>query len=728
MKIKNLFYPLTLAMAAMTMTACSTEDDAATAKAGQTGTFQVSINVGPAQTRAISVGGNDCHTLYTNWDNGDKVRVVQGTTKLEQLTADVSAGNTAYATLTGTLTGTFNVGDELTLYYHDADLDYTGQTGTIGCVSTSKSFLTATSTVQQINQGTGTISNNGGYLVMSNASYSPMQAYLDISFTDDDSKALAITQLDIWTSGGKLVKTAPLGGEKTYATEESPLTVNPDAATDHFFLALRDEAGASNTIYFKATTANNAYIYSQESNLAIGGYYYAASPKAMTSLRGTITRGDGGTVPEPSNNCYYFYQNGSNPIDVTLSGMLRGYRFNFYADGTVYLIDLQAEYSESWNSETLYSYHDLTLDIAGDNSVIHKTAYQSVACEGNLFLRGNGTLTVSGKNSETSLERCGFHSNNFQNGGDPSVLAADGYTVTRSDATAFDTDNNGIADYYTWTYTVKPAGPLSGKFTVNAGGSQVSFSKGNLQATTRDNGKHWSWDFATNQWDCIGNAAANNAINGNGTVSTNGTVDLFRWVGASSGFTGGAQYGISNSETASDYGTSASESLKSDWGNTIGTGWRTLTSAEWYYLLAIRTSGSTVNGTSNARCTMATINTDGTAVKGLILFPDGVTIAADEATSWGDINYKSNYATNCTTDQWTALAAKGCVFLPAAGSRSGYGINSVGNNGLYWSSTPYEYSADKAYYSSFTSSLLNPYNYTARIVGCAVRLVKDVQP
>ena len=205
MKIKNLFYPLTLAMAAMTMTACSTEDDAATAKAGQTGTFQVSINVGPARTRAISVGGNDCHTIYTNWDNGDKVRVVQGTTKLEQLTADVSAGNTAYATLTGTLTGTFNVGDELTLYYHDADLDYTGQTGTIGCVSTSKSFLSATSTVQQINQGTGTISDNGGYLVMSNASYSPMQAYLDISFTDDDSKALAITQLDIWTSGGTLV-------------------------------------------------------------------------------------------------------------------------------------------------------------------------------------------------------------------------------------------------------------------------------------------------------------------------------------------------------------------------------------------------------------------------------------------------------------------------------------------------------------------------------------------
>ena len=276
-------------MAAMTITACSTEEDVATGKAaGQNGTFQVSINVGPAETRAISVGGNNGHTLYTNWDNGDQVTVVKDGAVVSPapLTADVSEGNSAYATLTGTLTGTFSVGDELTLYYHSADIDYTGQKGTLADVSTSKSFLTATSTVQQINQGSGAINNNSGHLVMSNAAYSPMQAYLEISFTDGDGTPLAITQLDIWTSGGKLLKTAPLGGEKTYATEANPLRVTPDAATDHFFLALRDEAGTSNTIYFRATTAADIYTYSQESNLAIGGYYYAASPKAMkhTSL------------------------------------------------------------------------------------------------------------------------------------------------------------------------------------------------------------------------------------------------------------------------------------------------------------------------------------------------------------------------------------------------------------------------------------------------------------
>ena len=284
MNIKHLFYPLSIAMAAMTMTACSSDDDAAV-EAGVTGTFQVSINVGPAaQTRAISVGGNDGHTLYTNWDKNDEVQVVKegATTIAGTLTANVSAGNSAYATLTGELTGTFAAGDKVTLHYHTASLDYTGQKGTVADVSTSKSYLTATSTVKQIGQTTGTVKDEtNNYLVMSDAAYEAQQAYLDITFTDGAGQALAITKLEVWTSEGKLVKTAPLDGQTVYATDASPLTITPDAATDHFFLALRDEAGTSNTIYFKATTAGDTYIYSQNLELEYGEYYYAASPKTM---------------------------------------------------------------------------------------------------------------------------------------------------------------------------------------------------------------------------------------------------------------------------------------------------------------------------------------------------------------------------------------------------------------------------------------------------------------
>ena len=272
----------------------------------------------------------------------------------------------------------------------------------------------------------------------------------------------------------------------------------------------------------------------------------------------------------------------------------------------------------------------------------------------------------------------------------------------------------------------KVDGLLIGKFTINSDGGQVRFSQGNLQATTTNLGDKWTWGFAANQWDYIGDAAANTKINGNGTVSENGTVDLFGWVGASSSWTGDAQYGISNSTTDSEYGTSSSDALKSDWGNTISSGWRTLTIAEWAYLFNTR-SGSTVNGTSNARYAYATINDGTSSVEGMILFPDGVTIADSEADSWGTIN---GAGTNCTSAQWTALEGKGCVFLPAAGYRinatvlGAYGPGTSGNIFYYWSSSPYSSGEACDVYFYKTLSLQS---YNLRSYGLSVRLVRDVK-
>ena len=87
-------------------------------------------------------------------------------------------------------------------------------------------------------------------------------------------------------------------------------------------------------------------------------------------------------------------------------------------------------------------------------------------------------------------------------------------------------------------------GKLPGAFSVSAT-KQVWFSQGNLQATTSNYGASWTWFFAENQWDYIGNETANTAINGNGTVSTNGTVDLFGWS------TAATYYGIHNSTSNS---------------------------------------------------------------------------------------------------------------------------------------------------------------------------------
>ena len=243
-----------------------------------------------------------------------------------------------------------------------------------------------------------------------------------------------------------------------------------------------------------------------------------------------------------------------------------------------------------------------------------------------------------------------------------------------------------------------PEGVINGKFTINASGDQVYFSQGNLQATTSDLGENWTWSLATNQWDYIGNAASNTSINGNGTVSVNGTVDLFGWVGASSTWEGAAKYGISNSTTsnsASTYGNNESENLKSDWGNTIGTGWRTLTSDEWKYLFDNHTKGwSTVNG-----------------VNGYVIRPDGVSTAI---------------AASYTASDWDAEEAAGAVFLPATGYRENATVNNVGSHGNYWSSSPNTSDVKFAYRLYFSDSNLDSQSSYYRFFGYPVRLVKDV--
>lgn len=256
-------------------------------------------------------------------------------------------------------------------------------------------------------------------------------------------------------------------------------------------------------------------------------------------------------------------------------------------------------------------------------------------------------------------------------------------------------------------YVFVPEGAIPGLFTINADGDQVFFSKGNLQYDGTN------WKFADNQYDVLGA----NGTGANG-MATGYPMDLFTWGNTSSSTAWGS---------SSAYNSSADLSGDTDWGSRMGSGWRTLSKDEWKYVFGNNSgdkrSGATVGGTSNARYTEATINTDGTGVNGVILFPDGATFAASEAT-WGTINAASAWGTQCTTAQWTALEAKGCVFLPAAGIRGIASVNVVGSNGYYWSSTAG--GKDYGYNVKFGSDSVNPADFNGHGNGHSVRLVRPV--
>ena len=302
------------------------------------------------------------------------------------------------------------------------------------------------------------------------------------------------------------------------------------------------------------------------------------------------------------------------------------------------------------------------------------------------------------------------------------------------------TEVNDFDEVNTEINTPTIPGLLKGHFSVSPT-KKVSFSQGNLQATW--NGTSWNWHFAENQWDYIGNGGYGTdsgqvgnekLINVSPWISGPGTVDLFGWVGASSTWTGAAQYGITSSysealEKTDGYGNSTTESLKSDWGNTMGDGWRTLTADEFKYIFGVNSgdkrTGSTVGTTNNVYYTQATINTDGTGVNGMILFPDDGTIGADGA-AWGTFNNYSAWTTQCTSAQWTALAAKGCVFLPAAGYRNNNWAYTDPALGNYWSSS--SHSSGSIYATMAFFSVANfAVDESPRLYGYSVRLVRDVE-
>ena len=254
-----------------------------------------------------------------------------------------------------------------------------------------------------------------------------------------------------------------------------------------------------------------------------------------------------------------------------------------------------------------------------------------------------------------------------------------------------------------------------GVFSVSAD-KQVTFSQGNLQYTQSTN----TWSFASAQYEVIGT----DNVTGGSVVSDSKSgdskagsaladkIDLFGWSAANTT----APFGVSTSENYNYYSGSFV-----DWGtNQIDSyspnTWRTLTYAEWNYLLYTRTNASSLYG-------IAKVN----GVNGWVFLPDNwicptdITFKSGFSSEWSVEAYGA-YQT-FTTNQWSKLEAAGAVFLPAAGIRYGSDVDLVKSYGIYWSADEYGYrGAYEFSYSSDETDIDSDDNYE----GQAVRLVKDL--
>lgn len=246
-------------------------------------------------------------------------------------------------------------------------------------------------------------------------------------------------------------------------------------------------------------------------------------------------------------------------------------------------------------------------------------------------------------------------------------------------------------------FTQVPDGGIDGLFSVGLS-SKVYFSQGNLQYQASTD----TWQFATSQWECLGNE--------NSSISpyNSGWIDLFGWgSGSNPTFTGTIVDDM-------DWG----ENRISNGGNTQGL-WRTMSKEEWNYVINER-HASTINGIEDARFVKATVNN----VQGVILFPDdfenpsGIIIQTNtiniDATHFNNNNYSSS--------QWLMMETKGCIFLPVTGNREGTEIQHL-DEGFYWSYTIG--TGRSAYGLHFDNSNLQSDCETDKKLGEGVRLVHD---
>jgi len=274
------------------------------------------------------------------------------------------------------------------------------------------------------------------------------------------------------------------------------------------------------------------------------------------------------------------------------------------------------------------------------------------------------------------------------------------------------------ADIDTAVIVKKPA-----VFSVSAE-TKVYFSPGNLQATYSAESGSYTWGFAANQYDYIGNGGGNVTID---DPNDGDVVDLFGWSTDGVGATGNyKQWGINTSTTNTDY---AGDFV--DWGKTIddkGT-WRTLTggdSGEWKYLLDSRTGDKApeIGEQTDARYAEVKVN----GVNGMLIFPDVFTWPSevtkqpvtfnDAHSTWNDVNY--------SIEDFAKLESAGCVFLPAAGRRNEEsGVINTNDTGDYWSSTAKTVS--DSYFLRFNNTCVKPEENSGRKWGRSVRLVTAAQ-
>ena len=214
------------------------------------GILETDYDYGDA-TRSVFFGGSNGATFYQVWDNLDEPVAYIGTTYLGDL-KPVTTG-VAKSELTGTLSGSFSVGSQFTIYSPSPFYDFRGQKGTVASVSANYSFMSTTATVSGV---------NGAKVTTSDMDFKSEVEYFIFLFRDEETnRLLHVKEFTMKSETGKFIETLnKLDGTTTY-TDQIVINLNKETNTDDYpyniyMVMMNPNTSTADTYSFRIVTGD----------------------------------------------------------------------------------------------------------------------------------------------------------------------------------------------------------------------------------------------------------------------------------------------------------------------------------------------------------------------------------------------------------------------------------------------------------------------------------------
>lgn len=254
-----------------TIVSCTKDDEQPVE--GKTYHMTVTASKGGDNTKDLTINGT---TISATWAEGETVTVyneTQGAALTGTLAAKSSGAST---TLKGDLTGTIEVGDELTLKF--CSPDYSMQDGTLAYIAANCDYAEATVTVASV--------AGGEITATADADFENKQAIVKFTLMDTGGTAISASALSVSV------------GDTIYAAV-------PDSASSELYVALPGISGKAVTL--SAKVGDKWYNKTRTGVTFVNGQYYTVAAKLEQKgmLPGTFSVGGGKKVHFSQGNLKY---------------------------------------------------------------------------------------------------------------------------------------------------------------------------------------------------------------------------------------------------------------------------------------------------------------------------------------------------------------------------------------------------------------------------------------